>query len=81
MSARDQPVSFWLDGLNELRLLHGKLVEAGVKPITPIDHGLGLEPLLPRSRGQNNLEAFRGTPWYIEQPSPSASTFRGTTTG
>jgi len=60
-------ISFWLDGLNELRLLHGKLVEAGVKSITPIDHGLAWSLYFPDPEG-NNLEAFVDTPWYIKQP-------------
>ena len=60
-------ISFWVDGLSELRLLHGKLLDAGVKPITPIDHGLAWSLYFPDPEG-NNLEAFVDTPWYIQQP-------------
>ena len=60
-------ISFWMDGLSELRLLHGKLLDAGVKPITPIDHGLAWSLYFPDPEG-NNLEAFVDTPWYIQQP-------------
>jgi hypothetical protein len=64
-----QSLSFGVSptGLAELRLLHGKLVDAGVEPITPIDHGVAWSLYFPDPEG-NNLEAFVDTPWYIQQP-------------
>ena len=60
-------ISFCMDGLSELRLLHGKLVDAGVQPITPIDHGIAWSLYFPDPEG-NNLECYVDTPWYIQQP-------------
>ena len=60
-------ISFWVDGLSELRLLHGKLVDVGVKPITPINHGIAWSLYFPDPEG-NNLECFVDTPWYMHQP-------------
>jgi catechol 2,3-dioxygenase len=60
-------ISFSVDGLSELRLLHGKLVEAGVQPIAPIDHGLAWSLYFPDPEG-NNLETYVDTPWYVQQP-------------
>lgn len=60
-------ISFWVDGLSELRVLHGKLVDAGVKPITPINHGIAWSLYFPDPEG-NNLECFVDTPWYMQQP-------------
>jgi catechol-2,3-dioxygenase len=60
-------ISFWMDGLSELRLLHGKLGEAGVKNITPLNHGIAWSLYFPDPEG-NNLECFVDTPWYMQQP-------------
>ncbi len=60
-------ISFWVDGLDELRLLHRKLVAASVKPITPINHGIAWSLYFPDAEG-NNLECFVDTPWYTRQP-------------
>ena len=60
-------ISFWVDGLSELRLLHQKLVDAGVKNIRPINHGIAWSLYFFDPEG-NNLECFVDTPWYMEQP-------------
>jgi catechol-2,3-dioxygenase len=60
-------ISFWVDGLSELRRLHHTLVDAGVKPITPINHGIAWSLYFPDPEG-NNLECFVDTPWYMQQP-------------
>ena len=60
-------ISFWVDGLSELRLLYQKLVGAGVKNIRPINHGIAWSLYFPDPEG-NNLECFVDTPWYMKQP-------------
>src|SRR5207244_5478656 len=60
-------ISFWMDGLSELRLLHGKLLDAGVKTITPIDHGLAWSLYFPITEG-NTITAFMGHPWSFHHP-------------
>jgi catechol-2,3-dioxygenase len=68
---RGRPVlnqlSFNIDGLDELRRIHGALVREAVENISPTDHGSAWSVYFDDPEG-NRIEFFMDTPWYVEQP-------------
>jgi catechol 2,3-dioxygenase len=60
-------ISFKLGGLDDLRDVHERLVEAGSANIFPANHGIAWSIYAHDPEG-NNLEFFVDTDWYISQP-------------
>lgn len=61
-------ISFRLDGLAELRALHGIVAdEAAVSDIRPVNHVVTWSVYFRDPEG-NRIEAFADSPWYDTQP-------------
>ena len=61
-------ISFRLDGLADLRALHGIVTdEPGVSDITPVNHVVTWSVYFRDPEG-NRIEAFADSPWYDTQP-------------
>jgi len=60
-------ISFAVDGLADLRMLHSTLVEEGVRIVMLANHGIGWSVYFADPEG-NMIEAFVDSPWYMIQP-------------
>ena len=60
-------LAFRTDSLNDLRVLRGKLMAAGIEPILPICHGNAWSLYFNDPEG-NGLECFVDTPFHVAQP-------------
>lgn len=60
-------ISFKLDSLATLRLVHARLADAGRSPLIPVNHGNAWS-LYARDPEGNALEFAVDTPWYTSQP-------------
>lgn len=60
-------VSFRVDSLADLREVHRRVTQAGVKDVRTIDHGNAWS-LYFRDPEDMRIEVYMPTPWYIAQP-------------
>jgi len=60
-------ISFHLQKLEELRAIRQRLLDAGVREVTAIDHGNAWSIYAADPEG-NGLEAYLDTPWHVAQP-------------
>ena len=60
-------ISFHVRELEELRTIRQRLNDAGVREVTPIDHGNAWSIYAADPEG-NGLEAYTDTPWHVAQP-------------
>jgi catechol-2,3-dioxygenase len=60
-------ISFRLESLAALRILHDRLRDFPVSDVVPINHGNALSVYFRDPEG-NRIELFIDTPWYVEQP-------------
>jgi catechol 2,3-dioxygenase len=60
-------MSFFVDALNDLRRIEGRLKKMGVSYIHPITHGNAWSIYSQDPEG-NGLEIYMDTPWYVSQP-------------
>lgn len=60
-------ISFAVDGLSELRLLHKKLIDENIRIVMVANHGIAWSIYLADPEG-NMLECFVDSPWYMHQP-------------
>lgn len=60
-------LSFKVDGLEELKAMHRRVVEAGIDNIRQINHGNALSFYFDDPEG-NGIEVYMDTPWYVPQP-------------
>lgn len=60
-------VSFRVADIEELKALHGRLVEAKIDPVLPANHGISLSLYFPDPEG-NIIECFADTEWFCTQP-------------
>lgn len=61
-------ISFLVDSLATLRLLHAGLKDENVTQITPINHGNAVSVYF-RDPDNNRTELYIHTPWHVTQPS------------
>ena len=60
-------ISFRVDSLAALRVLHDRLQDFPVSDVVPINHGNALSVYFRDPEG-NRIELFIDTPWYVKQP-------------
>lgn len=60
-------ISFRVDDLGALRHLYDRVVDAGIEPILPANHGISLSVYFPDPEG-NVIEGFVDTPHFCQQP-------------
>lgn len=60
-------LSFKVAGLEELKAMHRRAVNAGVSDIRQINHGNALSFYFDDPEG-NGIEVYMDTPWYVPQP-------------
>jgi catechol 2,3-dioxygenase len=60
-------LSFKVQSLAELKVMHKRLKERNVRAITPISHGNAWSVYFEDPEG-NTVEVYLDTPWYVPQP-------------
>ena len=60
-------LSFKLNSLAELRILHKRIVDADIAPVRPMNHGNALSIYTQDPEG-NGIEIYMDLPWYVSQP-------------
>jgi catechol-2,3-dioxygenase len=60
-------ISFKLPALADLKAMHARLVEEGLKPFRIVTHGNAWSIYFPDPEG-NRVELFVDTPWHTPQP-------------
>ena len=65
--AAAQQVSFLVDSLDELRTMHGRVVDAGMEIERTTTHGNAWSVYF-RDPDGNRVEIYTHTPWHVPQP-------------
>ena len=60
-------ISFRVGTLADLKTFYAALVEEGVAPLDPVDHGAAWSVYFADPEG-NRIELYTDTPWYVHQP-------------